>query len=131
GEYPLQPALVDDVGRIVADQVESASCVTLDAAGRERFGFRDYVALVARAVRRRPRLIAAPPRVVLALPGLLGRVLGAVVLPRGERPGRRDGRLAARRPPTAGAPVRAWLPEQGARLGRRYTNDRADRRGTR
>jgi len=130
-EYPLQPVLVDDVGRIVADQVESASCVTLDAAGRERFGFRDYVALVARAVRRRPRIIAAPPRVVLALLGILGRFLGDVVLTREELLGLRDGMLVSRRPPTAGASVRAWLLAHGDRLGRRYTNDRADRRGTR
>jgi NADH dehydrogenase len=127
GEYPLQPVVLDDVARIVADQAESASCVTLDAAARERFTFRQYVALVARAVGRRPRIVAAPPSFVLALLGLLGRALGDVVLTRAELLGLRDGMLVSRRAPTAESSVSAWLLAHGGALGRRYTNDRAAR----
>jgi nucleoside-diphosphate-sugar epimerase len=127
GEYPLQPVVLDDVARIIADQAESTSCVTLDAAARERFTFRQYVALIARAVGHRPRIVGAPPAVVLALLGVLGRLLGDVVLTREELLGLRDGMLVSRRAPTAESSVSAWLLAHGDALGRRYTNDRAAR----
>ncbi len=127
GEYPLQPVTIDDVAAIVADRVESSARVVVDAAGSERYAFRDYVALVARAVGRRARIIAVPPALMLALLGMVGRVLDDVVLTREEFAGLRDGLLVSRGDPTARGSVRAWLLANGERLGRRYTNDRADR----
>jgi len=129
GEYPLQPVVIDDVAEILADQVESSTCATLDAAGGERFAFRDYVRLVAEAVGRPARLVPVPPRAMLTLLRGLGRVLHDVVLTREELAGLRDGMLVSRASASAPSSVRAWLLVNGGRLGRRYTNDLMTRRG--
>ncbi len=128
GEYPLQPVLIDDVARIVADQVESRACVSVDAAGGDRYAFRDYVRLVATAVGRRPRVVTAPPSLMLGLLHMAGAGLGDVVLTRAELAGLRDGMLVSQRPSLARESVRAWLLAHGDGLGRRYTNDLRDRR---
>jgi NADH dehydrogenase len=107
GEYPLQPAVIDDVGRIVAEEAGSGACTIVDAAGPERFTFREYVRLVAAAVGRAPLLVRLPPVVMLAALALIGRVLGDVVLAPQELTGLRQGMLVSHAPPRATASVRA------------------------
>jgi uncharacterized protein YbjT (DUF2867 family) len=128
GTYPLRPVLIDDVGRIVADQVESSAYASVDAAGTERYSFRAYVRLVAAAVGRRARLVTASPAVMLRLLAAAGRVLGDVVLTREELVGLHDGMLESEQPPLGRASVSAWLLAHGTTLGRRYANDLRVRR---
>jgi NADH dehydrogenase len=127
GTYPLQPAVMDDVARLVADQVAAPESGIVDAAGPERFGFREYVRLVAAAVGRPARLVAAPPRLMLAVLAAIGRVLGDVVLTPEELAGLRAGMLVSHEPPRCEGAVRGWLLAHGDGLGRRYTNDRVVR----
>jgi len=131
GEYPLQPVTLADVAGLVADRVESDVRGIVDAAGAERYTFREYVGLVAEAVGRRVRIVAGPPSAMLMLLGLVGRALGDVVLTHEELAGLRDGNLVSAYPPTGGHSVRAWLLANGPQLGRRYTNDIAARRAGR
>jgi NADH dehydrogenase len=131
GIYPLRPVLIDDVGRIVADQVASAAYGSVDAAGTERYSFRAYVRLVAAAVGRRARLVTASPALMLRLLAAAGRVLGDVVLTPEELRGLHDGMLESEQPPLGRGSVSVWLQAHGTTLGRRYANDlRVRRRST-
>jgi nucleoside-diphosphate-sugar epimerase len=95
GDYPLQPVVIDDVAELLADEVESTACATVDAAGGERFAFRDYVRLVAGRSR--------PPGAHRA--GSTARHAGAAPGARPRAGRRRPHARGARRPPRRHARV--------------------------
>lgn len=127
GGYRLQPVLVDDVGRIIADAVESDADLDIDAAGPQVLEFADYVRMLAASLELRRVVIPVPAPLVLATLRALGPVLRDTVLTREELAGLRDGLLVSSAPPLGHGDVQAWLHANGGDFGRRWINDTGDR----
>lgn len=123
GGYRLQPVTLDDTGRIVADAVEAAVDLDVDAAGPRVFTFAGYVRLIARACGVRRAVVPAPAPLTLAALRLIGAALGDIVLTREELLGLAQERLLSHAPPLGIQSVEGWLLENGASLGRSYAND--------
>lgn len=128
GEHPVQPVTLDDVGRLIADRVEAGDSGITEAAGPERFTFRGWLELLARALGLRRRFFAVPASLFLAATGLAGLVLRDTVVSRDELRSLARGSLVPEGPPTCPTPASAWLMAHGRTLGIRFVNDRRDRR---
>ena len=64
-----------------------------------------------------------PPRVGLALIGLVGLLMRDVALTRDEAVGLMDGLLTSSEPPTGTTRLSDWLAENGDGLGSRYVSE--------
>lgn len=130
GGHRLQPVLVDDVGRLLADQCDARGALTMDAAGPDVLTFDDYVRLLARAVDRRVGLLHMPASMMLGALGVAGVLLRDTILTREELEGLRQELLVSVDPPTCQSSVIDWLLAHGdEHLGRRYVNDTRTRFG--
>jgi NADH dehydrogenase len=130
GGHRLQPVLVDDVGRLLADQCEARGAAVLDAAGPDTMTFDQYVQLLARSVGRRVTLLHMPARLMLASLGIAGVALRDTILTAQELEGLRQELLVSAGPPTCHSSVVDWLLTHGdEHLGRRYVNDTLTRFG--
>jgi len=130
GGYRVQPITLDDAGRVIADAAETDRTLEIDAAGPAVMAFRQYVALVGRAVGRRRPLVAAPPWLTLLALRVAGMALGDVVLTVEELLGLKQERLVSHAPPLGRESVEEWLLANGATLGRTYANDLVRHFGT-
>jgi NADH dehydrogenase len=123
GRYRLQPVHVDDVARICVDDVGPLEeSVAVDAAGPERYEFREFVRLIRDAVRSRALLLPMPPAVALAVSRLAGLALRDVVLTRDEVAALTS-ELLMSESATGTISFSAWVRDHGPELGRRYVND--------
>lgn len=123
GGYRLQPVTLDDTGRIIADAAEAEGDLDLDAAGPDRYTFREYVRLLARACGVRRAIFGAPSWFAMAGIFLIEPLLGDVVLTREELQGLEQELLISHADALGTERVDAWLMAQGAELGVRYVND--------
>ncbi len=126
--YRLQPVLIDDVARLLADRVASDVEDVVDAAGPDVLGFDDYIRVLGRALGRSPRLVRVPPRLMLAALDVAGVPLRDTILTPEELWGLRDELLVSHAPPTGESSVVDWLLEQGDQwFGHDYVNDTMSR----
>lgn len=125
--YELQPVLVGDVGRILADAVESSTDLDIDAAGLHTYTFEAYVRLLASALGLRRAMPRLPVPVVLAALRAIGPFVRDTVLTREELLGLRDGLLVSHDPPLGTLDVGEWLHREASGFGRRWINDTHDR----
>jgi NADH dehydrogenase len=121
--YRLQPVLLTDAARIIADAVESGAPIEVDAAGPEVVTFGEYVGRLALALGIRRRFVAMPADAVLAALRVIGAILGDTVLAREELDGLRQELLVSRSAPLGTSSVFEWLRTNADLLGRAYTND--------
>jgi uncharacterized protein YbjT (DUF2867 family) len=124
GAYRLQPVMLRDTARIVADAAEAGHDLDVDAAGPEVFSFLDYLRVLARACGVRRPLVRVPGWLALAGLGTLAPFLRDTVLTRQELDGLERELLVSRTAPLGSDSVRGWLLDHGAMLGRAYVNDR-------
>jgi NADH dehydrogenase len=123
GAYRVQPVAVDDVADLaLAAGLRTGSSVE-DAVGPEVYSFDEFLALLARAVTSRARLVHLPAPVVVALGRPLGLLLRDVVITREELGALTAGLLTSDAPPTGHTSFADWLPSQSDWLGRRYANE--------
>jgi uncharacterized protein YbjT (DUF2867 family) len=125
GRYRVQPVSVTDTAAICVAAASQTGGQTLDAAGPDTFTFEELVRLIAAAVRARPRIVHAGPRVALALSSLVGRARRDVLLTREELGGLMASLLASDEPPRGRERFADWLRGEGDRLGRRYVSELA------
>ncbi|MCB9558026.1 MAG: NmrA family NAD(P)-binding protein [Deltaproteobacteria bacterium] len=123
GRYRLQPIVIDDLARIVADLAERTDYAEVDAAGPEVFSFREYVQLLAKGAGVRRWLLSAPNGLAMFALRLVGKLLSDVVLTSEELLGLQQELLLSHDPPLGRLSVSQWVLQHGAALGRRYTND--------
>jgi NADH dehydrogenase len=97
--------------------------VVWDAAGPERMPFQKLVALLREAVGSRSSIVATTPRLALALSGAIGLLVRDVVLTKDEVAGLMSGLLVSDETPRCRTPLAAWLMENGAAMGTRYTSE--------
>ena len=101
---------------------QSESFVT-DAAGPDTFSFEALLRLLASSMDVRARLVRAPPRLGLALTGLVVLLMRDTALTRDEVDGLMAGLLTSVEPPTGTTRLADWLAENGDGLGRRYVSE--------
>jgi uncharacterized protein YbjT (DUF2867 family) len=121
--YRIQPILLPDVGRIIADAVEGTTSVDVEAAGREVVAFREYLRRLTRNMGLHRLFVSLPPPAIVAAMGPIGRMLGDTVLTPEEMRGLQQDRLVSRGTPLGTTSVFDWLASNASRFGHTYMND--------
>ncbi|MGH3132836.1 MAG: SDR family oxidoreductase [Gaiellaceae bacterium] len=123
GREEVQPVSVRDTARICVEAGAREDDVALDAAGRERFAFEDFVRLIATSTEGRARIRRTSPAIALAVARVAGTFLRDVVLTRDELEALQAGLLVSHEPPLGTDSFGEWVREHGEALGRRYTSE--------
>lgn len=123
GEYRLQPIFVEDFADLVVAAGEQQANLTSDPVGPETFTFRELVALIARTVGRRSRLIRMRPGLAWAIARTIGLFLGDVMLTRDEVAGLMANLLVSQQAPTGQTRLSEWLRANAATVGAEYHSE--------
>ena len=123
GDYPVQPVYVEDLAAQAVEAGSQSESSVADAAGPDTFFFEVLLRLLASSMGVRRWFLHTPPRVGLALTGLVGLLMRDMVLTNDEVVGLRDGLLTSGDPPTGTTRLSDWLAENGDGLGRRYVSE--------
>lgn len=123
GQYQLQPIFVEDFAELAMREARSETSRIVDAVGPEIFTFENLVRQVARALGAKPRLVRVRPNTALRLVNVVGRIVGDVVLTHEEIEGLISNLLVSNYPPTGCTSFGAWIIQNGAALGARYSSE--------
>ena len=123
GDYPVQPIYVEDLAAQAAEAGCQSESSVADAAGPDTLSFEALLRLLASSMDVRRWFPHTPPRVGLALTGLVGLLMRDMALTRDEVVGLMDGLLTSGEPPTGTTKLSDWLTENGDGLGRRYVSE--------
>lgn len=123
GHYGIQPIHVDDHARLMIEAGARKGDEIFDSAGPEAFTFEELVREIARAVGRRPRILHAPPSLVMAASRVIGAIVRDVVLNREELDGLMRGLMLSKEPARGTVAFREWLAGTGNDLGLVYANE--------
>lgn len=123
GQYRIQPVHVDDLAATMVDLGQSEENVTQDAGGPEVFSYDELVRLLARALRRKPRLVHVPPAAALVAAKLLGAIKRDVLLSRNELRGLMASLLTYEPAPQAKVRPSVYLREHADEVGRRHASE--------
>ena len=117
GDYPVQPIYVEDLAAQAVEAGSLSENSVADAAGPDTFSFEALLRLLASTMGVRKWFLHTPPRVGLALTGLVGLLMRDMALTRDEVVGLMDGLLTSGEPPTGTTRLTDWLAENGDGLG--------------
>ena len=123
GDYPVQPIYVEDLAAQAVEAGSLSESSVADAAGPDTLSFEALLRLLASSMGIRRWFLHTPPRVGLALTGLVGLLMRDMALTRDEVVGLMDGLLTSGEPPTGTTRLTDWLAENGDGLGRRYVSE--------
>ena len=123
GDYPVQPVYVEDVAAQAVEAGSQSESSVADAAGPDTLSFEALLRLLASTMGVRRWFPHTPPRVGLALTGLVGLLMRDMALTRDEVFGLMDGLLTSAEPPTGTTRLGDWQAENGDGLGRRYVSE--------
>ena len=123
GDYPVQPIYVEDLAAQAVEAGSLSESSVADAAGPDTLSFEALLRLLASSMGVRRWFPHTPPRVGLALTGLVGLLMRDMALTRDEVVGLMDGLLTSGEPPTGTTRLTDWLAENGDGLGRRYVSE--------
>ena len=123
GDYPVQPVYVEDLAAEAVEAGSQGENSVTDAAGPDTFSFEALLRLLASSMGVRRWFPHTPPRVGLALTGLVGLLMRDMALTHDEVVGLMDGLLTSDEPPTGTTRLSDWLAENGDGLGRRYVSE--------
>ena len=123
GDYSVQPVYVEDLAAQAVEAGSQGENSIAAAAGPDTFSFEALLRLLASSMGVRRRFLHTPPRVGLALTGLVGLLMRDMALTRDEVVGLMDGLLTSGEPPTGTTKLSDWLAENGDGLGRRYVSE--------
>ena len=123
GDYPVQPVYAEDLAAQAVEAGSQSESSVADAAGPDTFSFKALLRLLASSMGVRRWFLHTPPRVGLALTGLVGLLMRDMALTRDEVVGLMAGLLTSSEPPTGTTRLVDWLAENGDGLGRRYVSE--------
>jgi len=123
GQYRIQPMHVEDMAALAVEVGQQAENLTLDAVGPEIYTFNELVALLARAVGSRAKIVHLPPSAALFLSSLVGLVVRDQVLTRDELRGLMADLLVSGQPPTGTTRLSEWLAQHTDEVGRHYASE--------
>jgi NADH dehydrogenase len=123
GNYRVQPVFVDDLAELAADMAHNQHNLVLDAIGPESFTFNELVALLARTVASKARIVHVSPLIELILARIFSRLTGDVTLTHDEIRGLMHGLLASKSAPTAPTRLSEWLARNADLIGTGYHSE--------
>jgi len=123
GRYRLQPVFVEDLARLAVSLGTRGDSVVTDAAGPEVFTFDELVRLIRRHIGSRAAIVHLPPRLTLALSGLMGLLTRDVVLTADEYRGLTANLLVASGAPACATRFSDWLAGNANALGVHYASE--------
>ena len=123
GDYLVQPVYVEDLAAQAVEAGSQSESFVVDAAGPDTFSFEALLRLLASSMGLRARLVHTPPRLGLALTGLVGLLMRDTALTREEVEGLMDGLLRSDLAPTGTTRLGDWLEGNADSLGRRYVSE--------
>ena len=123
GDYSVQPIYVEDLAAQAVVAGSQSENSVADAAGPDAFSFETLLHLLASPMDVRRWFLHTPPRVGLALTGLVGLLMRDMALTHDEVDGLMAGLLTSDQPPTGTTRLRDWLAENGDGLGRPYVSE--------
>lgn len=123
GEYKLQPIYVKDLAQLAVDSAFKQENLLVDAIGPETFTFNEMVSMLRSTVKSRALLVNVPPGLAYFLSSIIGKVVGDVVMTRGEVKGLMDNLLVTDSPPAGDTKLSGWALENKALLGKRYASE--------
>ena len=123
GDYPVQPIYVEDLAAQAVVAGSQSENSVADAAGPDTLSFEALLRLLASSMGVRRWFLHTPPRVGLALTGLVGLLLRDMALTHDEIVGLMAGLLTSEAAPTGTTRLSDWLAESGDGLGRRYVSE--------
>jgi uncharacterized protein YbjT (DUF2867 family) len=127
GNYGIQPVFVEDLARLAIEAARGSSNLAIDAVGPETFTFNEVVALIAREVGSRARIIHVPPTITFACAWIIGRAMDDVTLTLNEVRGLMANLLVSSAPPTAPTRFSEWLRSNADTFGLHYASEIAKR----
>jgi uncharacterized protein YbjT (DUF2867 family) len=128
GKYRLQPIFVDDLAELAVEQGAKSENVIIDAVGPETFTYRDLAKEIGKAIGKRRPIVPVPPIKGYLLGKLVGILQRDVTITYDEIRGLMAGLLYTGSPPTGKTKLSAWLKENAASVGLRYSNELKRRR---
>jgi uncharacterized protein YbjT (DUF2867 family) len=123
GNYRVQPVFVEDLAQLAVEMVQDHRDLTMDAVAPEIFTFNRLVALLARTIASKARIIHVSPSVQLILAGIFSRFTRDVTLTRDEIRGLMSDLLVSKSVPTAATRLTEWLAQNGEVLGTSYRSE--------
>ena len=123
GDYPVQPVYAEDLAAQAVEAGSRSESSVADAAGPDTFSFEALIRLLASSMGVRRWFLHTPPRMGLALTGLVGLLMRDMALTRDEVVGLMDGLLTSDESPTGTTRLGDRLAENGDGLGRRYVSE--------
>jgi NADH dehydrogenase len=131
GNYQLQPIYVDDLAQLAVESASALNDTVIDAIGPETFTYRKLVSTIGDAIGRRRPIVSIPPRLGVAVAGVVGRIVGDVIVTREEVTGLMQNLLVTSSPPAGRTALSEWIVQHRDTLGRRYSSELARRRDRR
>ena len=128
GNYPIQPVHVRDVARIAIELGAGNEDITRDAAGPERFRYKDFVKLIGKSMGVRRIIMPVPPIMGWMAGWTMGLFLKDKVITRAEIRGLMRGLVASDEEPLGEIRFSEWIEDKGDEIGRKYHNDLKERR---
>jgi NADH dehydrogenase len=125
GTYRVQPVFVGDLAELAANTADEQRNLAIDAVGPEIFTFNELVALLARTVASKARIIHVSPSVELVLARIFSRLTGDVTLTRDEIRGLMQELLVSRSAPAAATHLSEWLRCNADLIGTHYRSEMA------
>jgi uncharacterized protein YbjT (DUF2867 family) len=120
----VQPVSVGDVAALCVDAGDRDDDVVVDAAGPDRWAYKDFVRLIARTIGARGRIRHSSTGLALAAARVAGMLLRDVVVTRDELGALEAGLLVSREHPPLGTDrFEPWLAQSAGTLGRHYTSE--------
>ena len=123
GRYRLQPVYMGDLVEAALQAGENREVFTRDVIGPELFSFNALVRAIRDAIQSRAILVHVPPRLALAMVGLIGNLTHDRILTRDELSGLMDNLLTSPQRPNGATTLVGWLDENAEGLGRTYANE--------
>jgi NADH dehydrogenase len=125
GDYGIQPIFVEDMAELTVAAARDTANVVIDAVGPEVFAFKELVALLAKTVGSRARVIHVAPELALTLSRVVGWLTRDVTLTRDEVRGLMANLLVASGPPTGSTRLSEWLAHNAHLVGATYASELA------
>ena len=123
GSYGIQPVHVEDVADLAVEGVYSNESYISDAAGPDRYTFKEMVNVIGERIGARKFLIAVPPRLALLAAQFLSLFVRDVILTPEEVDGLMANLLVSKEPARGKSSFQDWLICNRETVGAKYASE--------
>ena len=123
GRYAIRPIYVEDMARLLVEEVQRRGNSSVDAVGPETYTFEEVVRLIAKFVRRQVGIVHVPAWTAYVSTLMMGWFVRDTVLTWEEYKGLMDNLLAPEGPAAGETRLSAWLEENHETVGMKYASE--------